>query len=167
MRCKYCAWNVSANTNIFSFSEMTRSQANDNNAAASKGEGKKALLQAFVEAQQKQPNNLARCEEEQARRDVQRDLEQTQLQTQLLDLMQRQPQVGPQPQVAIALRQRGPNDLYDKFKKRGLLEFTSTMDHTHADEWMVRVEKIFKVFQCIGREQVRLAIFMFRNVAET
>lgn len=38
---------------------------------------------------------------------------------------------------------------------------------THADEWMVQVEKIFKVFECTRQQKVQLAAFMFRSVANT
>lgn len=41
------------------------------------------------------------------------------------------------------------------------------MAYTHADEWMVHIEKMFKVFECIGQQNVQLVAFMFRSVAKT
>lgn len=68
--------------------------------------------------------------------------------------------------MVIAPRQQDPNDLHDKFRKRSPLEFTGTLGYTQANEWMVQIEKIFMVFQCTGRQQVQLAAYMFRKVAE-
>lgn len=102
---------------------MTRASSNlnnhiGNNASSSGRDAMQDLLEA-----------LACCEDVQTRRDEQRDNLQAQLQAQLIMLLQRQPQAAPPPQ-----RPLDPNDLYDKFKKRCSLEFTGTLDHTHADE---------------------------------
>ena len=58
------------------------------------------------------------------------------------------------------------NVIFEKFLKRGPPEFTGTEDPLVDDDWIVRMEKIFRVFKCIGRQRVQLAAYMFRSVAE-
>lgn len=88
------------------------------------------------------------------------------MQPQIVKLLLRQPQPAPQPQVFISSRQQGPNDMYDKFLKRGMLEFASILDHTHDDEWIFQIKKIFKVYQCTDKHKVQLVVYMFHNVVE-
>lgn len=121
-------------------SVMTRSQANNSNAGL-RGDQRDFFFE-FLATQQA-------------------------MQARLLELLQRQPQAAPQPQVVITPRQQDPNDLCDKFQKRNQLEVTRILNHTHADELMVQIEKIFKVFQCTDKQKVQLAAYMFRNVAKS
>ena len=60
----------------------------------------------------------------------------------------------------------GPECHFEKFLKRGPPEFTGIEDPLVADDWIVRMEKIFKVFECSGRQRVQLAAYMFRSVVE-
>ena len=59
-----------------------------------------------------------------------------------------------------------PNVIFEKFHERGPPEFTGTEDPLVVDDWIVRMEKIFKVFECTGQQRVQLAAYMFRSVAE-
>ena len=59
-----------------------------------------------------------------------------------------------------------PNVIFEKLLNRGPLEFTGTEDPLVADDWIVWMEKIFKVFECSGRQRVQLASYMFRSVAD-
>ena len=59
-----------------------------------------------------------------------------------------------------------PDVIFKKFLKRGPPEFTGTKDSLVADDWIVQMEKIFRVFKCTGRQRLQLAAYMFRRVAE-
>ena len=49
----------------------------------------------------------------------------------------------PPVQVNVPTRVTDPNDMYDKFKKRNPPAFYGNEDPLDADEWVVKVEKIF------------------------
>lgn len=66
----------------------------------------------------------------------------------------------------MPIRERDPNEIFKKFLKRGPPEFFSMEDPLVANDWIVRMEKIFRVFECSGRQRVQLAAYMFRGVAE-
>lgn len=89
------------------------------------------------------------------------------MQTQLIELLQRNAQPPPPQQVVSAPRAQDPNDLFDKFWKRGASAFTNTLDYTRIGEWMVQPDKIFKIFECTEQQKVQFAAFMFRSVVET
>ena len=57
-------------------------------------------------------------------------------------------------QVDVPIRERDLNDIFKKFLKRGPTEFSGMEDPLVVDDWIVRMEKIFKVFECIGRQRV-------------
>ena len=59
-----------------------------------------------------------------------------------------------------------PNAILEKFLKRGPPEFTGTEDPLVANDWIVRMEKIFRVIECSGRQRVKLAAYMFHGIAE-
>ena len=41
-----------------------------------------------------------------------------------------------------------------------------TEDPLVANDWIIRKEKIFRVFKCSGHQRVQLAAYMFRGVAK-
>ena len=57
------------------------------------------------------------------------------------------------------------DELVEKFRKRFPPEFHGIDDPADADEWVVQMEKIYKVFKCTGIQQVQLAAHMFRGAA--
>lgn len=85
-----------------------------------------------------------------------------QFQAQVLDIVERVARL----EQAVPIREVDPNAIFEKFLKRGPPEFTGTEDPLVADDWIVRMEKIFRVFECSGRQRVQLAAYMFRSVAE-
>ena len=109
------------------------------------------FLQAFLVSQEAQ----AAAHQQQAE-------DFAQFQSQVLDVMERVAQPSP----AVSVREADPNVIFEKFLKRGPPEFTGTEDPMVADDWLVRLEKIFRVFECTGQQQVQLAAYMFRGVAE-
>ena len=69
-------------------------------------------------------------------------------------------------QAVVPIREVDPNVIFEKFLKRGPPEFMGTEDPLVADDWIVRMEKIFRVFECTGSQRVQPAAYMFRSVAE-
>lgn len=59
----------------------------------------------------------------------------------------------------MAPHEADPNALYEKFLKMGVSDFEVGTDPMQADEWMVWIEKIFKVFKCTGCQKVSLAAY--------
>lgn len=74
-----------------------------------------------------------------------------QFQTHVMEVMER---VAQPAQIVMPVRGRDPNEIFGKFIKRGLPEFYGTEDPLRADEWIMRLEKIFSVFKCSGRQRV-------------
>ena len=64
-------------------------------------------------------------------------------------------------------RESDPNSLYEKFRKRGAIEFTGLEDSLTADEWIVHTENVFETMQCTGGQKVALATSMFRDITDT
>ncbi|XXG82959.1 hypothetical protein AAC387_Pa10g0830 [Persea americana] len=69
-------------------------------------------------------------------------------------------------QAVVLIREVDPNAIFKKFLKRGPLEFTGTEDPLVANDWIVRMEKIFRVSECLGRQRVQLATYMFCGIAD-
>ena len=86
-----------------------------------------------------------------------------QFQAQALEVVER---VASSEQAVVPIREVDPNVVFEKFLKRGPPEFMGTEDPLVANDWIVRMQKIFKVFKCMGRQRVQLAAYMFRSVAE-
>ena len=86
-----------------------------------------------------------------------------QFQAQILDIFER---VACPEQAVIPIQEVDPNVIYKKLLKRGPPEFTGTEDPLVADDWIVRMEKIFRAFECTGRQRVQLANYMLHSVAE-
>ena len=53
-------------------------------------------------------------------------------------------------QAIVPIREVDPNVIFERFLKRGPPEFTGTEDPLVADDWIMRMEKIFRVFECTG-----------------
>lgn len=53
--------------------------------------------------------------------------------------------------VDVLIWEADLNVIFEKFLKRGPPEFTGTEDPMVADDWIVRMEKIFRVFECSRR----------------
>ena len=70
---------------------------------------------------------------------------------QVLDVVER---VARLEQAVVPIREVDSNIIFEKFLKRGPPEFTGTEDPLVADDWIVRMEKIFRVFECTGRQRV-------------
>lgn len=49
----------------------------------------------------------------------------------------------------------------------GANEFFSNEDPMDAEEWLVHMENIFKVFKCSGRQKPALVAYMFRGVVDS
>ena len=92
----------------------------------------------------------------------------TQVQRQLLEVLGRRPE--PMPNVEAQLlghhRDRDPNILFERFRKKGPKEFTGQEDPLAADDWLAHTENIFDLFQCTGRQRVYLAAPMFTGLAD-
>lgn len=54
-------------------------------------------------------------------------------------------------QPIVLIWERGLNEIFETFTKRGLQESFSIKDPLQVDEWIVRLEKIFTVFERSGR----------------
>ena len=54
-------------------------------------------------------------------------------------------------QPIVLIWERGLNEILETFTKRGLQESFSIKDPLQVDEWIVRLEKIFTVFERSGR----------------
>ena len=136
------------------------------------------LMQMLVEQQQRANENQVRFQEQQARFQEQqarlqeqmakKDDELTQVQRQLLEVLGRRPEPVPQmdAQLAVQQRDRDPNVLFERFRKRGPKDFTGQEDPLTADDWLVHTENIFDLFQCTGRQRVYLAASMFTGLAD-
>ena len=77
--------------------------------------------------------------------------------------MQAQP---PGTQIVFNNRGNDPNDLFERFRKRGPKEFTGQEDPLVADDWLEHTENILEVFRCKGRQQVQLTASMFTGLAD-
>lgn len=110
------------------------------------------FLQAFLAAQEAQTV---------AHRQQTEDF--AQFQAQVLDVIDR---VAPPAHEEVPIWEADPNVIFEKFLKRGPPEFTGADDPLVADDWIVRMEKIFRVFECTNQQKVQLAAYMFRGVAE-
>ena len=93
-----------------------------------------------------------------AKKDEDNAREIARVQRQLLEILERRPkQVQAQPSGAqIVFNNRGndPNDLFERFRKRGSKEFTGQEDQLVVDDWLEHAENIFELFRCTGRQQV-------------
>ena len=66
---------------------------------------------------------------------------------QVLDVIEK---VAQSVSADVPIREVDPNVIFEKFLKRGPLEFTGMEDPLVADDWIVQMEKIFRVFECSG-----------------
>lgn len=57
--------------------------------------------------------------------------------------------------MVLSIQERDPNDIFEKFTKRGQPEFYGTED-----------KKIFKVYEWTDHQRLQLANYMFRSIAE-
>ena len=121
-------------------------------------------MHAMLEQQRQANENQARLQSEanenQARFQEQlpkKNEEMAQVQRQLLKVLQNRPQPQPQhmqplgPNIIINNRDHDPNILFERFRKRGLKEFSGQEDPLAVDDWLVNTEKIFDVFTCTGK----------------
>lgn len=81
--------------------------------------------------------------------------------------MERQAQLAVGTQVIVQSRESDPNSLYENFRKRGAIDFTSSGDPLQADEWIVHIENIYETRQCTRRQRVALAASMFLDITDT
>ena len=91
------------------------------------------------------------------------------MQRQLLEVLERRPAPVAQPagaQFVFNNRGHDPNDLYERFRKRGPKEFTGQEDPLAADDWLEYTENIYEIFQCTGKQRVDLAASMFTGLAD-
>ena len=103
-----------------------------------------------------------------AKKDEDHTREITQMQRQLLEVLERRPAPVAQPagaQFIFNNRGHDPNDLYERFRKRGSKEFTGQEDPLVADDWLRYTENIYEIFQCTGKQRVDLAASMFTGLA--
>ena len=76
---------------------------------------------------------------------------------------QAQPNTGTQ--VIILSKEHEPNNLYDKFWKRGAIEFYENEGAIKADDWLERIGDVFEIVTCDNKQKVVLATSMFREAA--
>ena len=105
-----------------------------------------------------------------AKKDEDHAREMAQVQRQLLEVLERRPEpVQAQPpgtQIVFNNRGTNPNDLFERFQKRGPKEFTGQEDPLAVDDWLEQMENIFEVFRCTGRQQVQLTSSMFNGLED-
>ena len=105
-----------------------------------------------------------------AKKDEDHAREMAQVQRQLLEVLERrsEPVQAQPPGTQIVFNNRGtnPNDLFERFQKRGPKEFTGQEDPLAADDWLEHMENIFEVFRCTGRQQVQLTSSMFNGLED-
>lgn len=70
-----------------------------------------------------------------------------QFQLQVLDVIERVAQSSP---TDAPIREEDPNVIFERFLKRGPPEFSGAEDPHVAGDWIVRMEKIFRVFEYMG-----------------
>ena len=121
--------------------------------------------------QQCQANeNQARLQEQMARKDEEHAREMAMMQRQLLEVLERKPELAPAqslgPQIVINNREHDPNALFERFRKRGPKEFTGHEDPLGANDWLEHTENMFEIFTCTGRQQVQLTTSMFTGLAD-
>lgn len=85
------------------------------------------------------------------------------MQAKILKLMERQAQLVVGTQVVVQSKDSDPNSLYEKFRKRGALEFIGSEDPLQVGEWIVHAENIYEKLWCTGRQRVALVASMFLN----
>lgn len=119
---------------------------------------------------QRQANeNQARFQEQMAKKDE----KMTQVQRQLLKVLQNRPQPQPRPRQALGPniiinnREQDPNILFEIFRKRAPKEFSGQEDPLATDDLIVNTEKIFDVFTRTGRQKVNLTASLFYGLADT
>ena len=69
--------------------------------------------------------------------------------------------------IVINNRDHDPNVLFKRFRKRGPKEFLGQEDPLAIDDWLIKTEKIFDVFTCMGRQKVDLTASLFYGLANT
>ena len=63
-------------------------------------------------------------------------------------------------QVVLVPKEKDPNEVFKKFKKRNPPEFFGSEDPMGAEEFITQMEKIFHVFQST-KERVLFTAYMF------
>ncbi|XXG82765.1 hypothetical protein AAC387_Pa10g0657 [Persea americana] len=114
----------------------------------------------MLDQQRQADENQARLQEQMAKKDEDHAREMTQMQRQLLEVLERRPAPVAQPagaQFVFNNRGHDPNDLYERFRKRGPKEFTGQEDPLAADDRLEYTENIYEIFQCTGKQRVDLA----------
>ena len=86
------------------------------------------MMQAMLDQHCQANENQARLQEQMAKKDEDHARGMTQMQRQLLDVLERRPGLAPvQPpgtQIVINDKENDPNALFERFRKRGRKEFT-------------------------------------------
>ena len=81
-----------------------------------------------------------------AKKDEDHAREMTQMQRQLLDMLERRPEPAPAqppcPQIVINNRENDPNALFERFRKKDQKEFTGHEDLLIADDWLEHGEHL-------------------------
>lgn len=128
------------------------------------------MMQAMLDQQRQANENQARLQEQMAKKDKDHARKMAQMQKQLLEVLERRPKtVQAQPAGAqFIFNNMGydPNDLYERFQKRGPKEFTGQEDPLAADDWLEYMENIYEIFQCTGKQRVDLVASMFTGLAD-
>lgn len=60
-----------------------------------------------------------------------------------------------------------PNSLYEKFRKRGDIDFIGLEDPLQANEWLVHMENVYETMERVGRQKVALVPSKFRDIVDT
>ena len=115
----------------------------------------------MMEQQRKANEIQARLQEQMAKKDE----ELAQVQRQLLEVLGRRPEPvqhqHTSPQIVINNRDKDPNVLFKRFRKRGPKELIGKEDPLTADDWLAHTENMFDLFECTGKQQVHLEASMF------
>ena len=108
------------------------------------------MMQAMLDQQPQANENQARLQEQMAKKDEDHVKEMAQMQRQLLKVLESRPEpIQAQPagaQFVFNNRGHDPNDLYERFRKRGPKEFTGQEDPLATDDWLQYTENIYEIF---------------------
>lgn len=69
-------------------------------------------------------------------------------------------------QINMPARETDPNELLQKFRKRNTPEFYGNEDLMLVDDFLVPMEEIFVVFECMKVQELQLIAYMFRGLTD-
>ena len=114
------------------------------------------MMQALIDQQRQANESQARRQKQMAKRDEDHAREMTQVQRQLLEVLERRPEPLPaQPmgtQIVLNNRENDPNALFECFREKGPKEVTRQEDPLAAYDCLEHTENTYEVFRCSGQQ---------------